>query len=276
MTTIQTPLGPVEPLPYPGRLLKLGDFDVITVTRVQQRLNAVGCGHITENGFFDDDTKNAIKLFQIRYPDVNGHSLVVDGVLGTLTWGALFGAQTVSSYTITPSELTLEVIKVASTQIGVLEEPLGSNRGPMVDEYQQAVGLNLKPGKPGYYWCVAFTYYCYQQATLELGLTKNPHIKTAGALDHWNKSKTKPGITRITRIQAITDPSLIKPGALFIIDYGSGLGHTGIVTEINQGRLVTIEGNTNAGGSSNGIGVFKRNSRKISEISRGFIDYSSF
>jgi peptidoglycan hydrolase-like protein with peptidoglycan-binding domain len=276
MTTIQTPLGSVEFLPYPGRLLKIGDFDIISMTRVQQRLNAVGCGPITENGFFDEDTKKAIKLFQIRYPDLQGHSLVVDGILGILTWGALFGAESVSSYATAPSILTLEVINYAISQIGVLEDPLGSNRGPVVDQYQQAVGLNLKPGKSGYSWCVAFTYFCYQQAANEIGLMSNPHIKTAGALDHWNKVKTKSGITRISRIQAIGNPSLIKPGAIFIIDYGNGLGHTGIVKEINQGRLVTIEGNTNPGGSSNGIGVFKRNSRKISDINRGFIDYSSF
>jgi len=276
MLITQTPLGMVELIPYPGRLLRIGDFDIIAVTKVQQRLNAVGCGLIAENGFFDNDTKNAIKLFQIRYPDLQGHSLVVDGLLGTLTWGALFGAESVSSYNSAPSQLTQGAINYANSQIGVLEDPLGSNRGPIVDQYQQAVDLILQPGKPGYYWCTAFTYFCYQQAAIQSGLSSNPHIKTAGPLDHWTKARTKAGITRINRIQATADPSLIKPGALFIIDYGSGLGHTGIVTEINQGRLVTIEGNTNAGGSSNGIGVFKRNSRKISEITRGFIDYSLF
>ena len=276
MLTIHTPLGPVERFPYPGRMLKIGDFDVITVTQVQQRLNSIGCGPIAENGFFDNDTKNAIKLFQIRYPDLQGHTLVVDGLLGTLTWGALFGFESVPSYKTAPTPLTQAVIDYATTQIGVLEDPLGSNRGPIVDQYQRAVDLILKPGKPGYYWCAAFTYFCYQQAANQLGLSCNPHIKTAGVLDHWNKIKNKPGISRISRIQATADPSLILPGAIFIIDHGSGLGHTGIVTEINQGHLVTIEGNTNAGGSSNGIGVFKRNSRKISEITRGFIDYSSF
>ncbi len=276
MSIIQTPLGPVEYLPFPGRLIKLGDFDVITVTQIQKRLNTVGCGPIAENGFFDNDTKNAIKIFQIRYPDVTGQSLVVDGLLGTLTWGALFGTQSIRSYNTAPSQLTLAAINFATSQIGALEIPLGSNRGPMIDQYQQAVGLNLAGGKRGYYWGVAFTYFCYQQAALECGLSSNPHIKTAGVLDHWNKVKNKPGIERITRYQATADPSLIKPGALFIIDYGSGLGHTGIVTEIAQGRLVTIEGNTNAGDYSNGIGVFRRHSRKISEITRGFIDYSSF
>ena len=60
------------------------------------------------------------------------------------------------------------------------------------------------------------------------------------------------------------------------IDFGEGLGHSGIVIEVANGRLVTIEGNTNDNGSRNGIGVFQRDARKISKINKGFIDYSAF
>ncbi len=56
---------------------------------------------------------------------------------------------------------------------------------------------------------------------------------------------------------------------------GEGLGHSGLVMEVKNGRLVTIEGNTNDNGSRNGIGVFKRDARKISSINKGFIDYSA-
>jgi hypothetical protein len=37
---------------------------------------------------------------------------------------------------------------------------------------------------------------------------------------------------------------------------------------------VTIEGNTNEGGGREGIGVFRRNRRKVRGINKGFIDYS--
>ena len=40
------------------------------------------------------------------------------------------------------------------------------------------------------------------------------------------------------------------------------------------GKLVTIEGNTNDGGSREGIGVFRRDKRKIGDINVGFLDYS--
>jgi hypothetical protein len=111
-------------------------------------------------------------------------------------------------------------------------------------------------------------------AAQQLGIA-NPHIKTAGVLDHWNKAKKKPGAVRVTHAKAIADPGLVKPGSLFIIDLGKGLGHSGIVAEVANGRLITIEGNTNDNGSREGIGVFRRDLRKIAQINKGFIDYSA-
>jgi hypothetical protein len=81
---------------------------------------------------------------------------------------------------------------------------------------------------------------------------------------------------RIPKAQAVDDPGLVNPGSLFIIDLGQGLGHSGMVIETANGRLVTIEGNTNDSGSRNGIGVFQRDARKINQINKGFIDYSAF
>lgn len=264
---------------FPNRIIEIGDPDKATVTLIQQRLNAVGCGPIDEDGNFDPDTENAVKLFQSRFFDEKDRPLEVDGQVGSLTWGVLFGEDTVPSSAIAPSALTTAVITFATTQIGVLEtmdaSGNGLNRGTQVDQYQIAVGLSLpaSPSAKGFFWCVAFTYFCYQQAASGLSIT-NPHIKTAGVLDHWNKAKTKPGVKRVLSSQAVANPSLIKPGALFIINHGGGLGHTGIVTEVKNGRLVTIEGNTNPNGSRNGIGVFKRDTRKIKDINMGFIDYS--
>jgi len=44
---------------------------------------------------------------------------------------------------------------------------------------------------------------------------------------------------------------------------------------IGAGKLVTIEGNTNDGGSREGVGVFRRSGRRIRDINLGFIDYGS-
>ena len=61
---------------------------------------------------------------------------------------------------------------------------------------------------------------------------------------------------------------------IFVLDTGGGSGHTGLVEAIEGGRLITLEGNTNDGGSREGVGVFRRNGRKIVNINRGFIDYA--
>ncbi len=274
MAQIITPLGPVEAIPYPGRIVKTGDSDKTIVKAIQQRLNAVGCGPIDETGMFDkDQTEKAVKLFQARFTDVTGRPLEVDGKVGSLTWGALFGESSVISASTAPSALTKAVIDFATTQIGVMENPPGSNRGREVDLYLRSVGLD--PAQDSFPWCVAFTFFCYQQASSNLAIA-NPHVKTAGVLSHWNKVKNKSGVLRVTSDQAKNNPGLVKPGSLFIIDTGGGNGHSGIVVEVANGRLLTIEGNTNDGGSRNGIGVFKRDARKISKINKGFIDYSGF
>lgn len=269
MATALTAFGEVALIEYPGRVIKVGESEADIVREIEKRLNSIGCGPITEDGVFDkNETERAVKLFQARFADTTGRPLVVDGKVGSLTWGALFGERSVAGETAKPGKLADAVISFASTQVGVREKPMGSNDGPEVAKYLKAVGLN-----PGHAWCVAFTYFCYLQAAESLGL-KNPHVKTAGVLDHWNKAKTASGAKRIPSPAAQGNPALISPGDLFIIDFGKGFGHSGIVADVKGGRLVTIEGNTNDGGSREGIGVFERSSRKVASINKGFIHYS--
>jgi len=273
MPNTNTPLGKTELLPFPGRTVKAGDEDSDIVLQIQQRLNKVGCGPIEEDGDFGNQTKTAVKLFQAKFADANGNPLKVDGEVGPITWSVLFGPASVPSSSKASTKLIKEVIAFATTQIGIMEKPPGSNRGPEVDEFLRAAGLDPEDGS--FPWCVAFTHFCYLKAAEKLD-KENPHIRTAGVLDHWNKAGRKEGVIRITNAQAVADPALVQPGSLFIMDFGKGAGHTGIVTEIANGMLVTIEGNTNDGGSRNGIGVFKRTARKINQVNKGFIDYRNF
>ena len=218
-------------------------------------------------------TARAVKVLQARFADVTGQPLKVDGQVGSITWGVMFGASSVPLVAEAPSPLTKAALDVAFSQVGVMEDPLGSNRGPEVDGYLRAAGKD--PAEGSFAWCVAFTHFCYLKASEKLGLA-NPHIKTVGVLDHWNKAKNKKNVVRITHADAVGSPALLKPGCLFIIDTGGGNGHSGIVAEVANGRLITVEGNTNDNGSRNGIGVFRRDARKINSINKGFIDYSAF
>lgn len=162
------------------------------------------------------------------------------------------------------SPLATKALTIAQSQIGVREVPPGSNRGPEVDAYQRSVGLNPE-GK--YSWCAAFVYYCFNKASIELA-TINPLVKTGGVLKHWNETHGR----KILTSEVNKDTSL--EGTIFVISEAGGFGHTGMVESFDfPSRVVTtVEGNTNEGGSREGIGVFRRK-REIHAI-KGFIDYS--
>jgi len=147
------------------------------------------------------------------------------------------------------SELAL---KIAATQLHVREKT-NNNDGPDVEKYLKSIGLG-----PGYAWCQAFVYWCYQQAAAELKI-KNPVPKTGGVLKHWGDTTAK-------------KDGLPDRGDLFVMAFNGGLGHIGFVEKVEGDWIHTLEGNTNDDGSREGIGVFRRK-RRIKDINRGFIEY---
>lgn len=254
---------------YPGRIIKLEANDASIVRPLQLRLKALGCGDLKGTGFFGQNTETAVKFFQARFSDVQGNPLEIDGEVGPLTWGALFGPETIPNPSTAPTKLMERALEKAVSQIGVREDPIGSNRGEKVEEYLRSVGRN-----PGDAWCMSFVYWCYQKAAEDLE-SENPLVVTGHCLTHWFEAGRR-NTRRITTNEARNDPSLVRPGMIFIIDVGDpgDDGHTGLVEEvISGGLLVTVEGNTNTDGSANGIGVFRRKERKIAKINKGFIDY---
>jgi CHAP domain/Putative peptidoglycan binding domain len=251
---------------FPNRLIKKGEADQAIVKAIQKRLNELGCGPIGLDGDFGLKTFQAVKLFQSRFSDINGNPLKIDGIIGAVSWAILFGESSVPSTTPTLNPLFKKVLEIASGEVGTMENPIGSNAGVRVEEYLASVDL----GK-GFAWCVAFLYFCFEKASQELhGI--NPLVKTAGVLDLWARAKCR----KIVTPDFVNNPSLIKPGYIFIISTGNGHGHTGIVESVEGGFLTTIEGNTNDTGSPEGTGVFRRvKKRKINTINLGFLDFSA-
>src|SRR6478672_8324785 len=135
LTGAVAPASTLGAIPYPGKILKIGSGPKSLVKMLQQRLNEVGCGPIDDDGDFGDKTERAVRLFQARFTDQKGQPLVVDGEVGSITWSRLFGSQTVPVTNAPASPLLQKALDIAATQIGVLEHPLGSNRGPEVDTY---------------------------------------------------------------------------------------------------------------------------------------------
>lgn len=155
-------------------------------------------------------------------------------------------------------------LQIAIEQLGQRETPGKNNSGPMVDKYLKSVGLN-----PGYAWCQAFVFWCYEQAAKKLGVP-NPVVKTAGVLACWNQTM---GGFKLNRTACIGNPDIIKPGYQFIMDFGGGKGHTGIVESVDGFILNTIEGNSNNDGSREGVEVVRHQRNLKGALMKGIIIY---
>lgn len=223
--------------------------DVLAVQRLlnaSHKKSGVPRNKIAEDGDIGPETIGAINAFQLAnfgwqdgVVDPGGQTLKkLDASAGPLppapapTPGAPGGA------------VAEKAVELALTQNGVREQPLGSNRGPQVDEYIRSTDLN-----PPALWCMAFVYWCFKQAAGQLGVP-NPMHKTASCtnLHSWAKPK---GLVKSSPQRG--DIFLVRGGA-----DGRTHQHTGLVVEVNGAQIKTIEGNTNNDGSSNGIGVFIR------------------
>jgi uncharacterized protein (TIGR02594 family) len=125
------------------------------------------------------------------------------------------------------NDLGKRVVAIAKGEIGVGEQPPGSNRGPKVQEYQRATWL---PGT-GWPWCAAFTCWCYRQAGHPL---PEP---SAGAFDLVDRAVSHGWGKEVPVSQA-------KPGDLVAFRIGSG--HVGLFESrsAREGTVNTIDGNT--------------------------------
>jgi hypothetical protein len=96
---------------------------------------------------------------------------------------------------------------------------------------------------------MAFVYWCFGQAATRLGVA-NPLRRTASctSLYAWAGSQGK-----LARPPQRGDIFLVRGGA-----EGRTHQHTGLVTGVHGGQVMTVEGNTNNDGSREGIGVFLR------------------
>jgi hypothetical protein len=261
---------------YPGTMLRRGRADAEATRRVQRRLKALGYGPFPQLGVFDAATESAVRLFQAQHVDSTGAALTIDGRIGPFTWGALFPAAPSPAPTSASSSLALHALAVAAAQIGVREQPEGSNSGPEVDRYLASVGVAPRVGPAANRaWCAAFVYWCFQTAARSLAVT-NPVVKTGGVLRHWNEASTHDAVRRHRKARALEDPSFVRPGFIFVYDFGRGLGHTGLIERIDNGRMITVEGNIAEGATPGreGVGVFRTDRRKITDkLLVGFLEY---
>lgn len=123
----------------------------------------------------------------------------------------------------------------ASANVGQKEDPEGSNWGFPVSKWLGNVGIT-EPAS----WCMAFVYSMFEEAAADLNIS-NPLYKTGGCLDMWDHCPDN----------RVTVP---QPGDFFIMDFGNGEGHTGLIEAIDGDPsaptdIHTIEGNSAPPGS---------------------------
>jgi hypothetical protein len=143
----------------------------------------------------------------------------------------------------------MNYIQTAVLELGKQEIPKISNWGEHVQKYLKSVGITFPAS-----WCMAFVYWCVKQ-----NMPVNPLIKTGGVLRQWNEINPKYKFT------------LPLPGDIFIMDFGSGHGHTGFVEKVEGDRIFTIEGNSNDEGSREGYEVCRKPGGRLISSCKGFI-----
>ena len=126
-------------------------------------------------------------------------------------------------------------------------------RSPEIDSYMLSVGLSAPPDAAGWPWCAAFVHWCFNVAVAQINpdagrsaSDPNPCPRTASALHLWQQTPE------------VSQTQLPAPGDVFVLVHRDGIhGHCGFVESCSPGGdvITTIEGDTNAEGSSTGDAV---------------------
>lgn len=142
------------------------------------------------------------------------------------------------------------VIELAKGEIGV-KEVGGNNYGKRVEEYQRiGSGGVVDGGQP---WCQYFMNWLLMNATLKKGI--DYLCPTSGYTPFWINWGKQNKLTEINPAM-----SEIEIGD-FMYVYSSvrkSAKHVALVIAKKKSSVITIEGNTNPGGGSDGFGVFQR------------------
>ena len=197
---------------------------------------------VAVDGAFGPPTFRAVRAFQSQNLDAHGQPLVVDGAVGPITWWSLThpkpAIQTpaaVDFHQAPPEEAGggaagRIALAAASGELtaGAGEEG-GNNSGPWVRKY-------LNDAAPeGSSWCTAFVSWCYARNAAGI-----PFPYTVGARALLREFKARGWAKEPASGYAP------RPGDVVVwwrVQLAGWLGHAGLVYELRDGMLYTIEGN---------------------------------
>lgn len=120
-----------------------------------------------------------------------------------------------------------EMIEFAKTFIGIKEYPANSNR----TQFGEAYGFNGVP------WCCIFQWYLFNKKGMVVQFYGGKKTASCTTLMNWAKSKYKFYTTGY------------QPGDLVFYNFDNKLDadHIGLITEVHNGYIMAIEGNTSPG-----------------------------
>ena len=158
---------------------------------------------------------------------------------------ALFSVHTVHA----SDNVREEIRQTFVAEIGV-QELTGNNDGPRVEEYLAVTGLGS-----GFYWCAAFPSWVFTECGI-----KNP--KSA-----WSPDWFPPH--RVIYFRGGKNNQVPQCSDVFGFYFASKarIAHMGFMGYWGESTAITVEGNSNALGSSNGNAVVRKY-RLISQISK--------
>ena len=224
------------------KLLKNGDQGT-EIKEVQTLL--MNKGYLTDeeiNGIFDNETYRAVRAFQAQNLDKQGQPLTVDGKVGELSWWSLHNPkssiqlpsaidyQKMPAIALGGSERGRATLQSAINELKAGAGEVGGNsRGPFVKKYLHGV---VPEGNP---WCTGFVSYCFSQHPAG---TTFPY--TLGARNILREFQRR-GWANKPASGYSPKPSDVV--VLWRDQPSSGKGHIGLVHQVRDGFLYTIEGN---------------------------------
>ena len=220
-----------------------------------------------------------LSLFSMLHPDV-ATATGIDGDFGKATEQAVRNFQKAKGVTQTGivDQATFDLL-TAPMRNAFLQQPVGtdlrqlivntarhhqfnrplelvidqqSNSGPWVRSYMD--------GHEGteWLWCMGFVQTIIDQAATALGKDFKSLMPLTYSCDVIGTIGLERG-TLIRPAQLRKKRSLVKPGDIFLLQKTpNDWCHTGIIASIGDDVFETVEGNTNAGGSTNGNAVLSR------------------
>ena len=227
-----------------GALMK-GDRGA-AVRELQRLLNSKGYP-VQLDGDYGPATYKAVRAFQAQNLNQHGQPLVIDGTVGPLTWWSLTHAKPKieAASAVDYSKMPLKAAggsKIGRAALAVAIKELnagagevgGNNRGVWVKKYLKPAGLD-----EGNSWCASFVSWCYLQASD--GEMPFAYCPGARAL-----------------LKEFRDKGWAKgpdsgygplPGDVVVwwrVQLAGWQGHVGLVHQVKDGMLYTIEGNRSA------------------------------